>query len=68
MHVGGDKGQYVFSWPMTEEIAKAMGITTAKTGLMVAAKFHPDVHKKFESGEYTGFSIGGQRIRDEEVA
>lgn len=68
MHFGDEKGSYVFAWPMTAEIAKAMGIKTEKTGLMVCAKFSPTVLAKFKSGEYSGFSIGGQRIRDEEVA
>lgn len=68
MHWGDQVGKYVFAWPMTAEIAKAMGIQTDKTGLMVCAKFSPEVFDKFKRGELTGFSIGGQRIRDEEVA
>lgn len=68
MHAGDQKGEYVFAWPMTSECAKAMGITTDKTGLMVAAKFSPAILAKFKDGTLTGFSIGGQRIRDEEVA
>ena len=58
----------MFAFPLTSDIAKAMGITTTRTGLMVAAKFAPDVLAKFKSGEYTGFSIGGVRVRDEEIA
>lgn len=68
MHAGDQKGEFVFAWPMTAEIAKAMGIETDKTGLMVAAKFPPEVLAKFKSRELTGFSIGGQRITDVEVA
>lgn len=52
-------GNMVFTFPMTAEIAKAFGITTTKTGLMVAAQPSPEVLAKFVSGEYTGFSIGG---------
>jgi len=66
LHEGPDSGHYVFVFPMTSDIAKAMGIETKKTGMMVAYKPTPDVLKKFESGEYTGFSIEGKRIHFEE--
>ena len=68
MHAGSAKGTVVFAWPMTAEIAKAFDIETKTTGLMIAML--PDdeeVLEKFKSGEYTGFSIGGSRIDDEEV-
>lgn len=68
MHAGGAKGQIVFAWPMTAEIAKAFGITTPKTGLMVAAKPDAATLAKFVSGELTGFSIGGTRVVDEVVS
>lgn len=68
MHVGDGKGTIVFAWPMTTEIAKALGITVAKTGLLIGMKpDDPAMLAKFKSGEYTGFSIGGRRIVDEEV-
>lgn len=63
-----EKGTVVFAWPMTTEIAAAMGITVEKTGLMIAIKPHDkDILAKFRDGTYTGFSIGGKRILDEEV-
>jgi hypothetical protein len=69
MHAGEQVGGILFAFPLTTEIAKAMGLgEPARTGLMVAMK--PDsaeVLEKFRSGEYTGFSIGGQRLQDEEV-
>lgn len=68
MHSGGEKGSYLFCWPMTTDIAKAMGITTKNTGLMIGYKPPPDVLEKFKSGEYTGFSIGGERGDDEEIS
>lgn len=59
MHGGEPVGEYVFAWPMTSELAKAYGITTDRTGLMVAMKPTDDaIRAKFRSGEYTGFSIG----------
>ncbi len=68
MHTGEQAGTVVFAWPMTEDIAKAFGILTKRTGLMIA--IHPsdkDMLEKFQLGELTGFSIGGRRIRDEDV-
>lgn len=67
MHVGEADGTVVFAFPMTTDIAKAFGIETKTTGLMIAMKPSPDVLQKFASGEYTGFSIGGRRIEDEPV-
>lgn len=60
-------GQVVFAFPMTAEVAKSFGITCERTGLLVAVKPSAPVLAKFASGEYTGFSIGGARVRDEEV-
>jgi hypothetical protein len=62
MHEGPDVGHYPFLFPMTTEIAKAMGITTEMTGLMCAFKPPASVLAKYQSGEYTGFSIEGRRI------
>ncbi len=68
MHAGDEKGVVLFSWPLTTQIAKAMGITSKYMGWMIAMKPHtPEILEKFKSGEYTGFSIGGLRVRDEEV-
>ena len=59
------KGTVVFAWPMTKDIAEAFGFPTTKTGLLVGLKpDDPEILTKFETGEYTGFSIGGFRIRE----
>lgn len=68
MHSGEEVGQHVFLFPLTTDIAKALGITTEKTGLLLGFKPPPDMLAKFISGEYTGFSIGGERVKDEEVS
>lgn len=60
-------GQVVFAFPLTEDVAKAFEIECPRTGLLVAVKPSPDVLEKFKRGEYTGFSIGGARLQDEEV-
>jgi hypothetical protein len=62
-------GSVVFCWPMTSDIAKALGITVEKTGLLVAIRpDDPEALAKAKRGEYRGFSIGGKRIKDEPVA
>lgn len=68
MHQGDEIGPVVFAWPMTADIAKAMGMQTETTGLMIAMLPPPDILQKFKDGSYTGFSIGGFRVEDEEVA
>ena len=63
------KGSIPFAWPLTTEIAKAMGIETKQTGFMIGMK--PDdraMLEKFRDGTYSGFSIGGERIKDEVVS
>lgn len=61
-HVRMGAGTVVHSFPLTTDIAKAMGIETAKTGWMVAVKPDKAMLAKFRSGELTGFSIGGEHI------
>lgn len=68
MHQGDAKGSVVFAFPLTAEIAKSLGITTQKTGLLIAMKPTPEVLAKFKDGSYTGFSIGGSYGDIEEVA
>lgn len=68
MHKGQKQGEVVFAWPLTSEIAKAMGIKTHVTGLMVAVKpTNKKILDQIESGALTGFSIGGERLEDEEL-
>ena len=62
MHEGPDIGKFVFGFPLTTEIAKAMGIECDRTGFMVG--FRPEnaeILEKFKTKEYTGFSIEGFR-------
>ena len=70
---GGDMhrcedGQIVHTMPLTADIAKAFEIECDKTGWMIAMQpDNPKTLEKFISGERTGFSIGGSRIKDTEV-
>lgn len=68
MHVGGADGTVVFAFPLTSDIAKALEIESKQTGLLIAMKPSADVLGKFRDGTYTGFSIGGQRVKDEDVS
>lgn len=68
MHQGEVDGQVVFAFPLTTEIAKALDIETPRTGLLIGMKPGEEALAKFASGEYTGFSIGGRYITNEEVA
>lgn len=68
MHAGDRIGDILFAFPLTTEIAAAFGIETKKTGLMIAMKPADDaIMEKFRSGEFTGFSIGGLRVEDEDA-
>lgn len=67
MHVGGVVGQ-AFVFPLTTEIAKSLGINSDTTGMLLGWK--PDdkaVLQKFRDGTYTGFSIGGSYVENEDV-
>lgn len=68
MHTGDANGTVVFAFPLTSDIAKALEIETKQTGLLIAMRPAEGMLGKFKSGEYTGFSIGGHRLIDEEAA
>jgi hypothetical protein len=67
MHRGDQIGTVPFVFPMTSDIAKSLDIDTDQTGLLIGMKPSREVLGKFAKGEYTGFSIGGVRIKDQEV-
>lgn len=66
MHEGEQIADVVFAFPLTTDVAKALDIETKQTGLLIGFKPRdPAMLERFASGEYTGFSIGGDRIDDE---
>ena len=68
MHQGDAIGTVVYAWPLTKELAAAFKLESDTTGFMIGVKPNdPEVLEKFKLGEYTGFSIGGVRIKDEEM-
>lgn len=65
MHEGDQVGTTLFSFPMTDEIAKSLGIIVEKTGWLVGIKpDNPEILEKFRDGTFTGFSIGGRYIEN----
>lgn len=66
MHQGDQVGQVVFAMPLTKDVMDANGIMAEKSGLLIGWKpSDPAVLAKIKDGTYKGFSIGGERIRDE---
>lgn len=68
MHAGDQQGSVVFAFPLTADVATALGIVTKQTGLLIAMKPNEAVLGKFKDGTYTGFSIGGAYGEMEAVA
>ena len=62
MHTGDAAGEYIFMFPMTTDILKALGMTSKQTGALIGYIPPPEVLAKFVDGTYTGFSIGGRHI------
>jgi hypothetical protein len=73
MHEGEQKGVVIFSFPMTEEIAKSLGMQWMPTtedhqygpGWIVGVRLDEATFAKVKSGELSGFSIGGSGRRTE---
>ncbi|MCY4652243.1 MAG: XkdF-like putative serine protease domain-containing protein [Dehalococcoidia bacterium] len=63
--VNGKKvsGDVLYAFPMTGDVAKSLELETSQTGLLIGVHMtDKGVLKKFENGEYTGFSIEGKRL------
>ncbi len=68
MHQGDCVGQVVYGFPLTNEISKALSISTPRTGFIVGMKPDDDgILDKYAKGLLTGFSIGGQRIAEDVI-
>ncbi len=66
MHAGAACGEIVHSFPLTTEIAAAMGIDArGRSGWMIAMKPNSaELLSKFRDGTYRGFSIGGEHLEE----
>lgn len=62
MHKGERTGTVTMAFPMEPSVMKSLGISSDKTGVIIAMK--PDNIAKFKSGEMRGFSIGGSAHKD----
>lgn len=66
MHGGNRVGEFIHSLPLTNELAKALGIETDREGWIVGMKVYDEaVWADVKAGKYAGFSIGG-RVREKE--
>jgi hypothetical protein len=64
MHEGDRTGTIVHSFPITKEIANALGIETDREGWIVGYHVADDeVWARVKEGDFTGFSIGGEAQR-----
>jgi len=65
MHSGGKIGEVVHSMPLTNEIAKALGIQSDREGWMIAIRINDDqVWQDVKSGKLSAFSIGGRALKE----
>ena len=61
MHDGDQIGDVIHSFPMTNELMKAFGISSNREGWLIAMKIHSDeAWDAVKTGKFTGFSIGGK--------
>ena len=67
MHEGEPAGQVVFGFPLTSDIAAALGVSIEKTGFIVGIRPRADVMDRVRSGELRAFSIGGSVLDAEEI-
>lgn len=59
MHQGEEVGKFCGLFPITEETCKVLGIKADWEGVAVCIQPDAGTLSKFESGEFRGFSIGG---------
>lgn len=65
MHTGDKIGEVVHSMPLTNDIAKALGIQSDREGWVIALKVYDDqVWQDVKSGKLAAFSIGGRALKE----
>ena len=65
MHTGEMIGEVVHSMPLTNDIAKALGIQSDREGWVIALKVYDDqVWQDVKSGKLAAFSIGGRALKE----
>ena len=64
MHDGDQIGEVLHSFPLTNEIAKAFGLSTDREGWIIGLKINDeDTWQAMKNGTFRGFSIGGRTKR-----
>ena len=58
-HEGMALGKVLFALPIDNDIAKGLGITVDREGVVVGIQVEPEVMRLYETGKLTGLSIGG---------
>ncbi len=66
-HRGEAIGQVIFGFPLTQDIAKAMDITSRRSGFIIGMRPRSDILEKFRSGDLNDFSMGGGAAELEDV-
>lgn len=59
MHDERQRGVVVMAWPFLDGLSDEFALPAAKRGFAIGVSFDDVTFKKYESGEYTGFSAGG---------
>ena len=59
MHKVEKRGEVLFNFPLTTDIAERLGIKTKQTGWLIGMRPDPEMLDGFVSGRLKGFSIGG---------
>lgn len=58
MHGERQRGTTILAWPFLDEFCQ-FPLPIQKRGFAIGVTFDDEIFAKFESGEYTGFSVGG---------
>lgn len=68
MHKGENVGEVVFAFPAFDDVMKSLGFEPAhQTGIITGVYVSDDdTLEKFHKGEYTGFSIGGSAMFEDD--
>jgi hypothetical protein len=65
MHTGEKIGEVIHSMPLTNDVAKALGIQSDREGWIIAIKVYDDaVWQDVKSGKLAAFSIGGRALKE----
>jgi phage head maturation protease len=65
MHSGESIGEVIHSMPLTNDVAKALGIQSDREGWIIAIRVNDEqVWKDVKSGKLSAFSIGGRAMKE----